>query len=101
MPVDNKSDRYTAYSKEDWLRDEAQERAPGTESAGGSYEVDTSPNFFCRKYAFHKDIDDDTRANQDKPFDADRDGTLFVEPEDAPQEGADLGQHLHDQRLGL
>lgn len=78
VPVDNKSDRYITYSKEDWLRDEAQERAPGTESAGGSYEVDTEPNFFCRKYAFHKDIDDDTRANQDKPLDADRDGTLFV-----------------------
>ena len=67
VPVDNKSDRYLTYSKEDWLRDEAQERAPGTESAGGSYEVDTEPNFFCRKYAFHKDIDDDTRANQDMP----------------------------------
>jgi len=76
--VDNKSDRYTSYSKEDWLRDEAQERAPGTESAGGSYEIDTSPSFYCRKYAFHKDIDDDTRSNQDRPFDADRDGTLFV-----------------------
>ena len=78
VPVDNKSDRYITYSKEDWLRDEAQERAPGTESAGGSYEVDTTPNFFCKKYAFHKDIDDDTRANQDVPLDADRDGTLFV-----------------------
>ena len=78
VPVDNKSDRFISYSKEDWLRDEAQERAPGTESAGGSYEVDTTPNFFCRKYALHKDIDDDTRANQDKPLDADRDGTLFV-----------------------
>jgi hypothetical protein len=60
------------------MRDEASERAPGTESAGGSYEVDTEPNFFCKKYAFHKDIDDDTRANQDMPLDADRDGTLFV-----------------------
>jgi len=58
VPVDNKSDRYTSYSKEDWLRDEAQERAPGTESAGGSYEIDTSPSFYCRKYAFHKDIDE-------------------------------------------
>jgi hypothetical protein len=78
VPVDNKSDRYPTYSKEDWMRDEASERAPGTESAGGSYEVDTEPNFFCKKYAFHKDIDDDTRANQDMPLDADRDGTLFV-----------------------
>ena len=24
VPVDNKSDRYTSYSKEDWLRDVAQ-----------------------------------------------------------------------------
>jgi hypothetical protein len=78
VPVDNKSDRYIAYSKEDWMRDEAQERAPGNESAGGGYEVDTSPSFFCRKYAIHKDIDDDTRSNSDKPLDPDRDATIFV-----------------------
>ena len=34
VPVDNKSDRYPAYSKEDWMRDEAQERAPGPTPTG-------------------------------------------------------------------
>jgi len=41
------------YSKDDWFGDEVQERAPGTKSAGGGYEVDTTPTFYCKKYAFH------------------------------------------------
>ena len=34
IPVDKKSDKYFTYTKNDWFRDEAQRRAPGTESAG-------------------------------------------------------------------
>jgi hypothetical protein len=47
VPVEHQSDRYPVYNKDDWFRDEAQERAPGTESAGGGYEVDTKPTFYC------------------------------------------------------
>ena len=78
VPSEKKSDNYLVYSKEDWYRDEASERAPATESAGGGYEVDNSPSFLCRKFAFHKDVPDDDRDNADKPLDPDRDATTFV-----------------------
>lgn len=78
VPVNKQSDRYFMYKKEDWFRDDAEERAPGVESAGGDYEIDNTPNYFARKYAYHKDITDDERANSDDPLTPDQDATDFV-----------------------
>ena len=77
VPVQKQSDLYFRYLKEDWFRDEAQQRAPGTESAGGMYEIDTQP-YFCRKYSFHRNITEEDRANQDQPLNVDTDSTQFV-----------------------
>ena len=41
VPVDKKSDKYFTYTKNDWFRDEAQRRGPGTEPAGGGYNLST------------------------------------------------------------
>jgi hypothetical protein len=78
VPVQKQSDRYFVYTKGDWFRDEAQQRAPGTESAGGGYTIDNTPSYYAPVYAFHKDVDPQIRANSDVPLDADRDATLFV-----------------------
>lgn len=78
VPVQKQSDRYIVYSRDDFFRDEAQERAPGTESAGGDYEVDNTPSYYAKKYAFHKDVTEDDRTNSDVPLNPDRDATLFV-----------------------
>lgn len=78
LPVKKQSDRYFLYPKGIWFRAEAQERAPGTESAGSGWTVDSTPTYFARIYAVHKDIDDPTRANFDDPLDADRDSTEWV-----------------------
>lgn len=75
--VNKQSDLYFRYSKADWHRDEAQERAPATESAGGGWRMDTD-DYFARVYAYHKDVDDQTRANADMPIEMDRDATEFV-----------------------
>ena len=40
VPVKRQSDVYYQYSKEDFMRDEAQERGAATESAGGDYGVE-------------------------------------------------------------
>jgi len=69
-PVEKQSDNYAVYDTGDLLRDEAKERAPSTESAGGNYDIDTSPMYACRNYAFHKDVDDDTADNADQPIDS-------------------------------
>lgn len=78
LPVAKQSDRYFTYDKSFWFRTEAQKRAPGTESAGSGWTVDSTPSYYADIWAVHKDIDDPTRANADQPLDMDRDATEFV-----------------------
>jgi hypothetical protein len=60
------------------MRDEAQERAAGTESAGGGYNIDNTPSYFARRYAYHKDVTDEDRDNADTPLKPDEDATQFI-----------------------
>jgi hypothetical protein len=77
VPVTKQSDLYWKYSKSDWRRTDAQKRAPGTESAGVGWKVDTG-QYFAQVYAVHKDIDDQIRANADSNWRLDSDATTFV-----------------------
>ncbi len=77
ISVDKQSDKYFTYSKGDWFRDEAQLRAPATPSAGSGYSLSTE-TYSANVYAFHKDVDDQVRANADEPLNPDRDATQFV-----------------------
>jgi hypothetical protein len=78
ITVDKQSDIYYTYSRADFNRDEMRERAPGTESAGGGYEVDSEKTYYAKVQAFHKDVPDQIRANADAPLNMDRDATIFV-----------------------
>jgi len=75
--VQKQSDLYFKYDKGDWFRNEAQKRAPATESPGGRYNLSTD-TYFCHIYAFHKTIDAQTRTNEDTPLDGDADAAEFV-----------------------
>lgn len=77
IPVDKQSDLYFTYDKNAWFRDEAQRRAPATESAGSGYGVSTA-TYSADVWAFHKDVDEQTRANSDSPLNPDADATRFV-----------------------
>jgi hypothetical protein len=77
VPVQKQSDLYWKYSKSDWRRTDAQKRAPGTESAGVGWKVDTG-QYFAEVWAVHKDIDDQVRANADSNWRLDSDATQFV-----------------------
>lgn len=77
IPVTAKTNTYWVYDRSDWMRIEAEERPPSTESAGSGWTVSTD-DYMARVYAFHQDIDDQTRANADAPFNLDRDATEFV-----------------------
>lgn len=77
VPVSNKSDTYNVFDIGDFLRDEMKERAPGTESEGGGYRVAQDP-YNCKKWSLHKDIDDDTRANEDSPLNSDRNAMQWL-----------------------
>jgi len=77
VPVDKQSDKYFKYTKNDWLRDEAQVRADGTESVGSGYNI-TTDTYYADVFAIHKDIGDQTRANADAPINVDREAAEFV-----------------------
>lgn len=76
-PVSKQSDLYYEFNRGDFYRDEAKERADGTESAGSGFRLSTNP-YFARVYAFHKDVTDRQRANQDSPIQLDNSATQFV-----------------------
>ena len=77
IPVDNQSDLYWTFNKNDWLRDEAKPRAPATESVGSGYGVATD-SYAAIPYAIHKDVPDQIRNNADVALDLDRSAVQFV-----------------------
>lgn len=78
IPVQAPQGRYWTYPKSEWFRDEAQERAPGTESVGSGYTVDNTPTYDCRVYAWHKDVPDQVRAAADPILNLDADASRLV-----------------------
>jgi len=77
VPVDRRSDRYFTYAKDYWFRNDARRRAPATESAGGGFGL-ASAAYACDVWAFHKDVDDQTRANADAAVDVEADAARYV-----------------------
>ena len=77
IPVNHKSDVYYTYEKGEFMRDQAEERAPATESAGGGFTIGTD-DYSCKVWAIHKDVDDQSRANADSQFNLDSDATEWV-----------------------
>lgn len=78
VSVDKQSDRYWTYDRGDMNRDEMELRAPGTESAGRGYSVDSTPTYYAPVYAYHHDVPDQVRSNADTPLNPDRDGTYIA-----------------------
>jgi hypothetical protein len=78
IPVSKQSDRYYTYDRGEFNRDEMQERAPATESAGGGYNVDNTPTYFAPRYSFHRDVPDEVRANADAVLNVDSEATIYV-----------------------
>ena len=77
VPVDKQSDKYLAYDKSHWFRNEARIRAPGTRSerGGWSYSTDT---FFCDRFSYGHEIYDEERDNADNNFQLDSDAAEFA-----------------------
>jgi len=78
IPVSKQSDRYFAIERGEFNRDQMQLRAPGAESAGGTYKIDNTPTYFAETYAMHHDIPDQIRSNVDAPLGPDRETTEFL-----------------------
>lgn len=77
VPVAKQSDAYFTFDRGEWNRDDVKERAPGTESAGGSFDIGQD-TYFARVKAFHMDLNDQMIANQDSPLSLDQQATMYV-----------------------
>lgn len=77
VSVVNQSDKYFKFRSKDFRRNTAKSRAPGTESAGGGFGLDTDL-YSCEVYAIHKDVADQIRSNTDPAVDLDRAAAEFV-----------------------
>lgn len=78
VPVEHQTDVYFTFNKDDFFRDEAQQRADGTESAGGGFNLDASKTYACNVWAYHKDIGAQVRRNVDPAVSIDIAATKFV-----------------------
>ncbi|HEY4359408.1 MAG TPA: major capsid protein [Bryobacteraceae bacterium] len=65
VSVPQASDLIYTINKGDFARNTMQKRAPGTESAGIGYNVDTNKSYRCAVWSIHNDIPDQIRANAD------------------------------------
>jgi hypothetical protein len=78
VPVEHQSDKYFAFSKDDFYRDEAQQRADTVESAGGGFNLNSSNSYSAQVWAYHKDLGGQTRRNADPAVNMDIAATKFV-----------------------
>lgn len=67
VPVQKITDKYFVYTKADWLRREADIRAPGARAARGDYGLTTS-QYTCIERAIAKGVPDEIVANADQPL---------------------------------
>jgi hypothetical protein len=70
VPVQHQTDVYFVWSKADFFRDEAQQRADATESAGTGVNLITQ-TYNAKVWALHQDIGSQVRANADPAVDID------------------------------
>lgn len=77
LPVVHQSDSYYEFSRADFYRDEAVERADGAESAGGGFTLSTG-TYSAKVYAYHKDVTDRQRANQDSAIRLEQSAAQYV-----------------------
>jgi len=77
VPVQFRSDLYYKFDRGDFNRDDAQLRAPGTESAGSGYGLNTG-SYNAQVWAYHKDVSDQVLENADAALRPFEEATQFV-----------------------
>lgn len=76
--VDKQTDIIPKYTQDYWFRDESALIAPGDVAPDIGYKVDTDSTYYCHTYGVRHFIHDNRRANEDDPFNSDRDATMLV-----------------------
>lgn len=78
VSVNERSGLVPRFQRSHWYRDEAKPRAPGSRSEGGSWSVDDPLTYYCKRYSYRSEIDDEERANADDVFQLESNSTEFV-----------------------
>jgi len=77
VQVDDKSAKYYVFDKGEWVRDEAEKRAPGGRSAGGGFPL-SDDQYNCEEIAFHTKITDEDNETIGNDLDLETAKTNFV-----------------------
>ena len=77
VPVPKQSDYFATFPLSSFVTNNMRRRGPGSAAAEAQYTV-SKDSYFCDVFALAKLIDDQERANQDAPFNADRDATVYL-----------------------
>lgn len=72
VPTSKQSDIYYKFDRSYFNRSEMGLRAPGAESRGANFSVNTSDPFYCAVSAVHVDIPEQVRENTDSVINLDR-----------------------------
>jgi len=78
LPVQKQSDYYFTFSRADFFRNTAQQRAPTARAAESGFRVTSAGNYFCNVWAMAKLVSDEERANADAAIRPDEDATDYV-----------------------
>ena len=70
-------DKFYRFGLEDWMRDDVKMRAPATESAGSGFAI-SKGTYSCDKWALHKDLSDEDKANADMGLQLDMSTTEYL-----------------------
>lgn len=78
VPVNKQSDIIPQWSRADFLRDEMQRRAPGSNYARVGIRNDNSLSYLAQMWGLEFPIDDVQRQNQDEPYDLDQAAVMWL-----------------------
>jgi hypothetical protein len=69
IPVNNQSGLIPMYKQSDWFRRQAALRTSGTRSKRGTFDIDANAQYYCPRYSFGVELDDETIDNADSVWD--------------------------------
>lgn len=78
VPVQKQTDKYFKFAREDWYRDDAGPRAPGTRAPRVDYNISTE-SYVCLEQAAAKPVPDEVVENADSPLQPLIDATNYVQ----------------------
>ena len=78
VPVQKKSDKIFTYEKGLWFRNQAKKRAPGTESQGTGFNLNSNLSYNADTFAIHQDVPWENADNSDAPINLESDAATYL-----------------------